>query len=63
MAPGQQPELEYLEHPRPQDDGQPLVVGDVLDHSPDVSPDKKIIIITSKQVKNNVQNNTELGFQ
>ena len=49
VAPGQQPQLEDLEHPRPQDDGQPLVVGDVLDHGPDVSPDIIIIIIIIKQ--------------
>lgn len=39
VTPGQQPQLEDLEHSGPQDDGQPLIVGDVLDHGPDVSPD------------------------
>ena len=44
VAAGQQPQLEDLEHPGAQDDGQPLVVGDVLDHGPYVSPDIIIII-------------------
>ena len=45
VAPGQQPQLEYLQHAGPEDDGQPLIVRDVLDHCPDISPAMIIIII------------------
>ena len=55
VAAGQQPQLEDLEHPGAQDDRQPLVVGDVLDHGPDVSPAIISVLYNPDQCQSGIQ--------
>ena len=55
LSVGVQGELEDVEDARAQDDGEPLVVGDVLDHGPDVSPAIISVLYNPDQCQSGIQ--------